>query len=104
MRTANVSRAAERVGISQPAMSGALSRLRQLFGDPPLIRTGQKMVPTERAMELHRLFAAGTLPVEVLPLPFDVAHQHRAVLARAASCGCRASMAAGSDRRGVRAD
>lgn len=56
MRTANVSRAAEELRISQPAMSGALSRLRQLFGDPLLIRSGHAMVPTERGVELHRLF------------------------------------------------
>jgi DNA-binding transcriptional LysR family regulator len=56
MRAANVSRAADLIGISQPAMSAALSRLRQLFGDPLLIRSGHAMTPTERALELHRLF------------------------------------------------
>ncbi len=56
MRAANVSRAAQLIGISQPAMSAALSRLRQLFGDPLLIRSGHSMTPTERALELHRLF------------------------------------------------
>src|SRR5687768_12644256 len=56
MRAANVSRAAQLIGISQPAMSAALSRLRQLFGDPLLIRSGHAMMPTERALELHRLF------------------------------------------------
>jgi DNA-binding transcriptional LysR family regulator len=56
MRAANVSRAAQLIGISQPAMSAALSRLRQLFGDPLLIRSGHAMTPTERALELHRLF------------------------------------------------
>lgn len=57
MSAANVSRAAQLIGISQPAMSAALSRLRQLFGDPLLIRSGHAMTPTERALELHRLFA-----------------------------------------------
>jgi DNA-binding transcriptional LysR family regulator len=57
VRTANVSRAAELVGITQPAMSGALGRLRELLGDPILIRSGQKMVATQRALELHRTLA-----------------------------------------------
>lgn len=47
-----VSRAAERVNLSQPAMSLALKRLRDLFGDPLLIRTPHGMVPTARAREL----------------------------------------------------
>ncbi|OFW08462.1 MAG: hypothetical protein A3H27_17530 [Acidobacteria bacterium RIFCSPLOWO2_02_FULL_59_13] len=56
MRTSNVSRAAQLIGISQPAMSGALGRLRHIFRDPLLLRSGHLMVPTERALELHRAF------------------------------------------------
>jgi DNA-binding transcriptional LysR family regulator len=48
----SVSRAAERVGISQPTMSNALARLRKLFGDPLLLRTRAGMIPTGRALEL----------------------------------------------------
>ena len=47
-----VSRAAERVNLSQPAMSLALKRLRELFDDPLLVRTPHGMVPTTRAREL----------------------------------------------------
>ncbi|MET0659694.1 MAG: LysR family transcriptional regulator [Steroidobacteraceae bacterium] len=47
-----VSRAAERVNLSQPAMSLALKRLRELFDDPLLVRTSGGMVPTTRAQEL----------------------------------------------------
>jgi DNA-binding transcriptional LysR family regulator len=47
-----VSRAAERVNLSQPAMSLALKRLREIFDDPLLIRTPRGMVPTQRAQEL----------------------------------------------------
>jgi len=47
-----VSRAAERVNLSQPAMSLALKRLRELFDDPLLVRTSNGMVPTSRAREL----------------------------------------------------
>jgi DNA-binding transcriptional LysR family regulator len=44
-----VGRAARRVGLSQPAMSHALGRLRALLGDPLLVRTGARMQPTLRA-------------------------------------------------------
>jgi DNA-binding transcriptional LysR family regulator len=47
-----VSRAAERVNLSQPAMSLALKRLRELFDDPLLVRTPNGMVPTSRARAL----------------------------------------------------
>jgi DNA-binding transcriptional LysR family regulator len=46
----SVSRAAARVGLSQPAMSRALSRLRDLLDDPVLVRAGREMVPTSRAL------------------------------------------------------
>ena len=47
-----VSRAAVRLGLTQPAVSHALQRLRSHFDDPLLVRRGQEMVPTPRAMEL----------------------------------------------------
>lgn len=49
----NVTRAAARVGLSTPAMSHALARLRTQVGDPLLVRTGQRMVPTPRAAGLR---------------------------------------------------
>jgi DNA-binding transcriptional LysR family regulator len=52
MRERHVTRAAERVGLSQPAASSALGRLRYLFDDELLIRTGAGMEPTARALEL----------------------------------------------------
>jgi DNA-binding transcriptional LysR family regulator len=48
----HVTRAANRIGLSQPAMSSALSRLRGLFDDPLLVRTANGMQPTLRAIEL----------------------------------------------------
>ena len=47
-----VSRAALRLGVSQPAVSHALGRLRRYLGDPLLVRRGQEMVLTPRASEL----------------------------------------------------
>lgn len=48
----NLTRAAKRVGLSQPAMSNALARLRQAVGDPLFKRTSQGMIPTARALQL----------------------------------------------------
>src|SRR5262249_47428367 len=48
----NVSRAAQRVGLAQPSMSHALTRLRVLFGDELFVRTPREMKPTPRALDL----------------------------------------------------
>ncbi|MET0498939.1 MAG: LysR family transcriptional regulator [Steroidobacteraceae bacterium] len=48
----NVTRAAIQVGVSQPAMSAALSRLRQLFGDQLFLRSADGLLPTPRARDL----------------------------------------------------
>jgi DNA-binding transcriptional LysR family regulator len=48
----HVTRASEKVGLSQPAMSNALSRLRHLFKDDLLVRTPTGMQATPRALEL----------------------------------------------------
>jgi LysR family nod box-dependent transcriptional activator len=48
----SVTRAAQRVGLSQPGMSNALARLRRLFDDPLLVRQGATLVPTTRAEAL----------------------------------------------------
>lgn len=48
----NVTRAGERIGLSQPATSRALARLRELFDDPLLVRGKEGMRPTPRAEQL----------------------------------------------------
>ncbi|WP_349960497.1 LysR family transcriptional regulator [Rhizobium sp. ZPR3] len=48
----SVTRAAERLGFTQPAVSGMLTRLRESFDDPLFVRTRRGIVPTLRAMEL----------------------------------------------------
>lgn len=53
LRERNVTKAADQLGITQPAMSNGLKRLRDLFDDPLLIRTSKGMTPTERAEELQ---------------------------------------------------
>lgn len=47
----SVSRTADLLGQSQPAVSAALKRLRDIFGDPLLVRSGSKLVPTDRGLE-----------------------------------------------------
>lgn len=48
----HVTRAARSIGLSQPAMSHALARLREVLGDPLLVRTRTGMQPTPRAEAL----------------------------------------------------
>jgi DNA-binding transcriptional LysR family regulator len=74
---AHVSRAAERLDMSQPAMSRALNRLREMFGDPLLVRSAAAMAPTARALELAQSARRILNEVnEVLSpaLAFDPAH------------------------------
>ncbi|PRP90718.1 HTH-type transcriptional regulator SyrM 1 [Enhygromyxa salina] len=52
LRERHVSRAAAQLGVSQPAMSRSLGRLRELFDDPLLVRVKAGMQPTPRALEL----------------------------------------------------
>jgi DNA-binding transcriptional LysR family regulator len=64
LRERNVTRAAEFVGLSQPAMSNGLRRLRELFDDPLLVRTSEGMTPTERALELQPMVREALLSAE----------------------------------------
>src|SRR5215510_3927128 len=52
LRDGSVTAAAARLGLSQPAMSNALSRLRRLLGDPLFMRTPGGMRPTAFAQQL----------------------------------------------------
>ena len=64
LRKRNVTRAAEVLGISQPAMSNGLQRLRKMFDDPLLVRTSHGMSPTERAERLQPLVRDIVMSVE----------------------------------------
>lgn len=48
----NVTRAAAKLGVTQPAMSGMLTRLRETFDDPLFVRARHGMIPTPRAEAL----------------------------------------------------
>ncbi len=49
---ANLTRAGQIIGITQPAVSNALARLRESFNDPLFVRTAQGMVPTPMAQNI----------------------------------------------------
>jgi DNA-binding transcriptional LysR family regulator len=70
MTERNVTRAAERVFLSQPAASHALARLRTQIGDPLFVRSGRDMIPTAKAAALE-------------PVVRDMLERLRAVLGEA---------------------
>ena len=52
LQEGSVSRAAERLNITQPAMSKTLGRLRETFDDPLFVRSKRGIQPTPRAISL----------------------------------------------------
>jgi DNA-binding transcriptional LysR family regulator len=62
----SVSRAAIRLGMYQPAVSAALKRLRELAGDPLLVRSGAGMVPTDAGLRMVEPSASILRAAEVL--------------------------------------
>jgi DNA-binding transcriptional LysR family regulator len=58
--------AADKVGLSQPAMSAALARIRETFDDPILVRVGRSMQPTPRALEIQDQLNDLCAKIEVL--------------------------------------
>jgi DNA-binding transcriptional LysR family regulator len=70
LQEGSVTRAARRLGLSVPAVSHALARLRERFKDPLLVRAGRGMVLTPRAEELRSsVRAAVTLAGSVFEEP-----------------------------------
>lgn len=80
MAERGVTRAARRLGLSQPAVSGALARLRAIVRDPLFIRTGRAFEPTARALEIMARVgpALAALQAAIAPaIPFDPATDAR---------------------------
>lgn len=79
LKEASVSRAAMRIGLSQPAASHALQRLRDVIGDPLLVRTGARMELTPRAQALRGPLAQALDQVRTLFMPdeFDAGRSER---------------------------
>jgi DNA-binding transcriptional LysR family regulator len=76
---AHVGRAARKIGLSQPATSHALNRLRNLLADPLLVRVGSRMQLTPRAIGLRDALADTLQRVQNLMVPdfFDPATSTR---------------------------
>ena len=78
LRERNVTKAANQLGISQPALSNGLRRLRDLFDDPLLVRTSEGMIPTERAEQLQPIIRDVLSKVDMAVQPqadFDAANE-----------------------------
>src|SRR5690606_2612012 len=69
MRERSVTRAGERVGLSQPAVSAALNRLRHVLGDQLLVRRGNDMVPTPRAEDIGETIREALSRIELILAP-----------------------------------
>ena len=80
LRERNVTRAAEQLNITQPAMSNSLRRLRLMLGDPLLVRTSSGMEPTEHAIKIQpllRAFIANAEEIVHNKETFNPAHSRR---------------------------
>lgn len=80
LREQNVTRAAERLHMTQPATSTALARLRKVLGDPLLVKHGRHMQLTPRAEALVEPVRSVLATIEqtiVRPPGFDPAHDSR---------------------------
>jgi len=80
MRERSVSAAAHKLFLGQPAVSGALARLRQLFGDELLVRGTRGMEPTPRALDLAAAIEPAVALLQkaiAVPPAFDPASAER---------------------------
>ncbi|WP_086933298.1 LysR family transcriptional regulator [Agarilytica rhodophyticola] len=80
LKEKSVTNAADFLGITQPAMSNALKRLRVQFNDPILVRTSDGMKATDRAKQLEPQIRELILHVERVVQPvqdFDPLHSDR---------------------------
>lgn len=68
----NVTAAARDLGVTQPAMSRTLQRLRDALGDPLLVRVGRGVVPTDRARALRGPVTEALASVQRVFAPPDV--------------------------------
>jgi DNA-binding transcriptional LysR family regulator len=69
LRTQSVSRTARNVGLTQPAVSAALARLREDFGDPLLVMVGRQLVRTEKGEQLIEPVERACIEMEALLQP-----------------------------------
>lgn len=75
-----LTRAAQMLNVTQPAMSKTLAQLRRHFGDPLFTRVGHRMQPTARALELEPEISAildQVLMLRTRHVPFDISRAAR---------------------------
>jgi LysR family nod box-dependent transcriptional activator len=79
LATHSVARSSEILGVSQSAVSGALKRLRDTFGDPLFVQVGRGLVPTPKALQLQGLIedAFGSLACLFEERQFDAFGEQR---------------------------
>jgi len=75
----SITRAAEQLSLSQPAVSHALARLREIVGDPLFVRNGQHITPTPAA---HRLIGPARVALESLERAMSELHEFDAANAQ----------------------
>ncbi len=75
----NVTRAGQKVGLSQPAMSAALNRLRYMLKDELFVRCGNTMRPTVRALEIAQSVSSilDQIQTSLAPQSFDPARTRK---------------------------
>ena len=78
MEQRNLTKAAQRLSLTQPAVSNALRRLREALHDDLVVRSGQGVSPTPRALELWPPVrdALSQLQATLVPELFDPARTH----------------------------
>lgn len=67
----SVTRAADQLGLTQPAVSGMLARLRELFDDPLFVRTQRGVIPTPRAEMLAEPVRSALAIIQSVLVPQD---------------------------------
>jgi len=78
--TGSLSRSAQRLGVTQPAISISLGKLRRHFNDPLFVRVGNGMVPTPQAVAMHEKVLAAIAAMEsalTFRVEFDAATTDR---------------------------
>jgi DNA-binding transcriptional LysR family regulator len=88
----NVTRAAQRLSRTQPAVSAMLTRLRESFGDPLFVRSQRGIVPTERALQLaaHLKQVLSEIEQMLQPRAFEPGEAEMTLTLASTDCALRA--------------
>lgn len=88
----NVTRAAQRLSRTQPAVSAMLTRLRESFGDPLFVRSQRGIVPIERALQLavHLKQVLSEIEQMLQPRAFEPGEAEMTLTLASTDCALRA--------------